>query len=117
MDYPTQNLYVAQGGTSLMTNQWVMGAATLILILYGSLAQQTLPHFMYQLLANPIFQFVMFGAIALIGTQDWMVAFVVALLYGVVMHNFSQKKITEAFLAGIRREGFAGCSGTDDDSD
>jgi len=87
-------------------NQWVLGAVTLVLILYGSLAQQTLPTFMYKLFDNRIFGFLMFAAIAFIGTQDFRVAFVVALIYGVLMHNFSQKKITEAFLSGLRNEGF-----------
>lgn len=87
-------------------NPYVLGAVTMILILYGSLAQQTLPNFMYKLFDNRLFTMLMFLAIAFIGTQDFKVAFVVALIYGVMMHNFSQKKINEAFLSGLRNEGF-----------
>lgn len=91
-------------------NQYILGALTLLLILYGSLAQQTLPTFMYQLFDNRLFTFIIFLLIALLGTQDIRVAFVVALIYGVLMHNFSQKKITEAFLSGLKKEGFEGFS-------
>ena len=87
-------------------NQWVLGALTLVLILYGSMAQQTLPDFMYQLFDNRLFTFLMFLSIAFIGTQDITAAFIVALIFGVLMHNFNQKKITEAFLSGLRNEGF-----------
>jgi hypothetical protein len=89
-----------------LSNTYVVGALTLVLILYGSLAQQTLPDFMYRLFDNRLFTFLMFTAIAFLGTQDITVAFVVALLFGVVMHNLSQKKITEAFMSGLRNEGF-----------
>lgn len=87
-------------------NPWVLGIVTMVLILYGSLAQQTLPDFMYKLFDNRLFTFLMFLAIAFIGTQDFKVAFVVALIYAVAMHNFSQKKINEAFLSGLKNEGF-----------
>jgi hypothetical protein len=66
---------------------------------------------MYRLFDNRLFGFLIFGAIAFIGTQDFKVAFVVALIYALLMHNFSQKKITEAFLSGLRNEGFAGYKG------
>lgn len=89
-------------------NQYVLGAVTLFLILYGSLAQQTLPDQMYRLFDNGVFTTFMFLVIAFIGTQDIKVAFVVALIYGLMMHNFSQKKINEAFLSGLRNEGFHG---------
>lgn len=92
-------------------NQWILGIFTLVLIVYGSLAQQTLPDFMYRLFDNRIFTFIIFGLIAFLGTQDWKVAFVVALIYGVLMHNMSQKKITEAFLSGLKNEGFADYGG------
>ncbi len=89
-----------------LDNQWILGLITMILILYGSLAQQTLPTFMYKLFDNRLFTFFMFLSIAFAGTQDFRVAFVIALIFGVLMHNFSQKKITEAFLSGLKREGF-----------
>ena len=92
-------------------NPYILGSLTLVLILYGSMAQQTLPNFMYTLFDNRLFTFVIFLAIALLGTQDFKVAFIVALIYGVLMHNFSQKKITEAFLSGLRNEGFIGHDG------
>lgn len=96
----------------LFANQWVLGIVTLLLVAYGSMAQQTLPDFMYRIFDNTIFQFIIFAAIAFLGTQDWKVAFVVALIFGVIMHNLNQKKITEAFLSGLRREGFLGsCQG------
>ena len=89
-------------------NEYVLGALTLFLLIYGSMAQQTLPDFMYRLFDNRIFTFLMFFAISLIGSQDYKVAFVVSLIYGLLMHNFSQKKITEAFLNGLKNEGFEG---------
>jgi hypothetical protein len=94
-----------------LKNPYILGIVTLVLILYGSMAQQTLPEFMYKLFDNRIFTMMIFAAIAFIGTQDFTVAFVVALIYGVVMHNLSQKKITEAFLSGLRSEGFIGYDG------
>ena len=89
-----------------LENQYLFGGLTLLLLLYGSLAQQTLPDFMYKLFDNRLFTFLIFFAISLIGTQDYRVAFVVALIFGVLMHNFSQRKITEAFLNGLKNEGF-----------
>lgn len=86
-----------------LQNPWILGILTLILIVYGSLAQQTLPDFMYMLFDNKLFQFLMFALIAFIGTQDWQVAFVVALLYALLLHNWNQKKITEAFMGELRR--------------
>ena len=89
-------------------NQYVLGAMTLFLILYGSLAQQTLPTFMYKLFDNRMFSFIVFLFIAMLGTQDFRSAFIVALIYAVLMHNFSQKKINEAFISGLKKEGFEG---------
>ena len=83
-------------------NPYIVGLLTIILILYGSLAKQTLPDFMYRLFDNRIFTFIMFASISFIGTQDTTVAFIVALIFGVLMHNLNQKKINEAFLSGIR---------------
>lgn len=87
-------------------NQYLLGILTLILILYGSFSQQTLPNFMYQLLDNPFFNFIIYLIIAFVGTQDIKSAFVVALIYAVLMHNFNQKKINEAFISGLKNEGF-----------
>jgi hypothetical protein len=109
----TVNDYLSNFDVSTpLQNQWILGLLTLILIVYGSLAQQTLPDFMYALFDNRLFQFLVFAAIAFVGTQDWQVAFVVALLYALLMHNWSQKKITETFLSqlrnpnmGVRRSG------------
>lgn len=97
-----------------LQNEYVLGALTLFLLIYGSLAQQTLPDFMYKLFDNRIFTFLIFFAISLIGSQDYKVAFVIALIYGLMMHNFSQKKITEAFLSGLKNEGFEGFEGLND---
>ena len=65
-----------------------------------------LPDFMYRLFDNRLFGFLMFSWIAFAGVHDFKVAFVIGLLYALMMHNFSQKKITEAFLSGLRNEGF-----------
>lgn len=89
-------------------NDYVLGALTAFLLLYGSLAQQTLPDFMYRLFDNRLFTSLIFFAIALISSQDYRVAFIVALIFGLLMHNFSQKKITEAFINGLKNEGFEG---------
>ena len=112
MDYlrGTNNYLNAFNVGPYLQNQYILGALTLILLLYGSLAQQTLPDFMYRLFDNRLFTFIIFLLIGLIGTQDFRVAFVMALIYGVLMHNFSQKKITEAFLNGLKNEGFEGFS-------
>jgi len=85
-----------------MQNQWVIGLLTMILIVYGSYAQQTLPDFMYRLFDNRLFNFIVFSLIVFIGIQNWTVAFVIALIYAVIMHNFSQKKINEAFMSGLK---------------
>jgi hypothetical protein len=61
---------------------------------------------MYVLFDNRLFQFIMLALIAFIGVFDWKVAFIVALIYAVIMHNLNQKKITEAFINGLRNEGF-----------
>lgn len=90
-------------GTYLQ-NPWILGLLTLILIVYGSLAQQELPHFMYVLFDNWFFRLIMFGLIAFIATQSWQVAFVVALIFVLLMHYFNQKKITEAFIDELRRD-------------
>jgi hypothetical protein len=82
---------------NILSNQYVLGFLTLILILYGSLAQQTLPKFMYNLFDNSLFIFLILLAITIIGTQDWYVAFLVALIFGVVMHRLNQTKIKETF--------------------
>lgn len=92
-----------------LSNPYVYGSLTLFLVLYGSLAQQTLPDFMYRLFDNRLFTFIMFASIAFIGTQDSTVAFIVALLFGVVMHNLNQKKINESFLSAINHEGGGSC--------
>jgi hypothetical protein len=92
--------------SQLIKNKWIFGLLTMILILYGSLSQQTLPDFMYKLFDNPVFSFLMFGLIAFIGTKDLLVSFIVALIYALIMHNLSQRKITDGFLEGLRNEGF-----------
>ena len=80
-----------------LSNPYILGFMIMILTLYGSFAQQRLPHFMYQLFDNRLFTFIMFASIAFIGTQSWTAAFIVALLFAVIMHKLNQTKIQEAF--------------------
>lgn len=87
-------------------NQYLYGGLIMFLLLYGSFAQQTLPDFMYKLFDNRIFLFVIFFSVFLVGSQNYYLAFILALIFGVLMHNFNQKKITEAFLNGLKTEGF-----------
>jgi len=93
----------------ILANQWVLGILTVVLFLYSSMAQQTLPSFMYTAFQNPFFNFVFFIAIVLVATAaDFRSAFVVALLYMLLQYQFTQKKITEHFYDSLRSEGFAG---------
>ena len=82
---------------NLLSNQYVFGFLAMILILYGSLAQQTLPDFMYKLFDNKLFTFLILLSITIIGTQDWYVALLVALIFGIIMHRLNQNKIKETF--------------------
>jgi type II secretory pathway component PulF len=82
---------------SYLSNPYILGFMIMILTLYGSLAQQTLPRFMYKLFDNRLFTFIMFASIAFIGTQSWVAAFIVALIFAVIMHKLNQTKIKEAF--------------------
>jgi hypothetical protein len=89
-----------------LKNPIVFGVLTMIVILYGSYAQQPLPTFMDRLFKSPLFLMGMFFAIVMIGTQDVRAAFIVALASASLMHYYNQRLITEAFLEGLRQEGF-----------
>lgn len=82
---------------SLLANQYVLGFLIIVLLLYGSLAQQPLPPFMYRLFESRWFTFLVLGSLALIATQDWCVAFIVALIFAVILHQLNQMKIKETF--------------------
>ena len=49
------------------------------------------------------FRFLMFLSIAFIGTKDYQLSFIIALIYGVLMHNFNQKKINEQFISKLEK--------------
>lgn len=90
--------------SQIFTNPWLLGLLTMILMVYGSLARQTLPGFMYKLFDNRLFTLLVFIMIVYMGLKDWKVAFITALIFAVAMHNFSQKKISEAFYGGLNGE-------------
>ena len=58
-------------GTYLQ-NPWILGLLTLILIVYGSLAQQELPNFMYVLFDNWFFRLIMFVLIIQENTKVYL---------------------------------------------
>jgi hypothetical protein len=89
-----------------MSNPYVMGILVMVLFLYSSVGRDHLPLPVYRAFKNPMFNFLFFMAIVIVGTQDFRAAFVIALLYAFIQHQFSQTKIAEAFLAGP--EGFDG---------
>jgi len=84
-----------------LSNQYVYGLLILFLILYGSLARQELPNFMYRLFDNPFFTLLIVVMIAFLGTQDLIISILVGLIFVCIMHNFNQKKITEGFINGL----------------
>jgi hypothetical protein len=87
-------------------NPIFVGVLTLVVILYGSYAQQPLPPFVEKLFKTPTFLMLIFFAIVMIGTQDFRAAFILALVAASLMHYYNQRLITEAFMEGLRQEGF-----------
>lgn len=85
---------------------YLKGLLIIGVILYGSLSQQRLPDFMYSLFKKPYFQFIMYLGIAFLATKDIHVAFIIALLFGIIGYQFNQRQINEAFLEGLANEGF-----------
>ncbi len=87
-------------------NPIFVGVLTLVVLLYASYVQQPLPPFMDRLFRTPTFLMLIFFAIVMIGTQDFRAAFIVALAAASLMHYYNQRLITEAFMEGLRQEGF-----------
>lgn len=73
----------------------ILWCLMVVLILFGIGTESRLPDVLFKLFDNKIFLFLFISSITLIGTQDWKIAFVIALIFGVIMHKSNQNKIEQ----------------------
>jgi len=95
---------------SLLQNQYVVGALTLFISLYASLARPELPPFMMTLFENPIFKVLFMFLAVYLSSKNIQLSLMISVAFVVTLNLISEQRISEGFTEGIREglmmEGF-----------